>query len=171
MRSALVVVVVVMGCAQFISADDAKPTKAELLAKFDADGDGKLSGDERRAVIQARAKAKNEAREQRQRDRTGELSDDQLLQMFDANRNGKLDRLEKTRANAFQRQRRQAMQQAFRPPVQQIIGPPQFPQFPRAWNPFPQSWITWVPDMPRFPDPGRPMPPDGPVKVLSFPTQ
>lgn len=61
-----------------ISADEAKAMRearqAEMLKKYDKDGDGKLSDEERKAM-QADMEAKHKA----------------LLEKYDANKNGKLD--------------------------------------------------------------------------------
>lgn len=79
-----------------------RPVPAEVLKKFDKDGDGKLSEEERKAFQEER---KAEALKKYDKDGDGKLSDEEkkaqqedlaakrkaLTDKYDANKNGKLD--------------------------------------------------------------------------------
>lgn len=105
---------VILGTAAFATAQDEKPKRgprelpAEVLKKYDKDGDGKLS-DEERKTFQADRKAEQEKREAEilkkfDKDGDGKLSEEEnkavradfqakrkaLLEKYDADKDGKL---------------------------------------------------------------------------------
>ncbi len=82
-----------------------RPVPAAVLKKFDKDGDGKLSEDERKAMQDARQEERKAMNAKYDKDGDGKLSEDEraamradmeaqhkaLLEKYDADKNGKLD--------------------------------------------------------------------------------
>jgi Ca2+-binding EF-hand superfamily protein len=91
---------------------DRPPTREEILAKFDEDGNGKLEGAE---LVKAQAEAKRRREAERERENASRpeqsgirLTVDQqrtLLREFDKNRDGKLTGEERERAMRFAREK------------------------------------------------------------------
>lgn len=86
---------------------DRKGPSAEIIAKFDTDGDGKLTGEERKAASQAR---KAEMLAKFDTDKDGKLSPEErkaaTLARFDADGDGVLSETEKAAAKAAMKRRR-----------------------------------------------------------------
>ena len=84
--------------------------KAEILAEFDADGDGKLSEDERKAAMEARKKA---FMEKYDTDGDGELSDDEKAAAREARKKAIIAKFDKDGDGELNDEEKKAAREAF----------------------------------------------------------
>ncbi|RYD23304.1 MAG: hypothetical protein EOP88_04645 [Verrucomicrobiaceae bacterium] len=114
----LLTAVVLASTAAFASAQDEKPKReprqipAEVLKKYDKDGDGKLSEDERKALQSDRKAEQEKILKKYDKDGDGKLSEEErkalradaeakhkaLLEKYDADKDGKLSESERKTA-------------------------------------------------------------------------